>query len=73
MTPIAWMGGSRPRPLLELMMDERTYVSYLFRQQVRTWSEYWFAPVPFEIARIFWKRARYDAHAAYRNQGETHV
>ena len=66
MKPIAWMGGSRPRPLLELSQYERLYVTYLFRQQVRTWSTYWFAPVPGDIARIFWKRARYDAHATYR-------
>ncbi len=68
MKPIAWMGGSRPRPLLELSQYERLYVTYLFRQQVRTWSTYWFAPVPGDIARIFWKRARYDAHATYRGE-----
>lgn len=76
MTPIAWMGGSRPRPLRDLPFDEREYVNYLFRQQMRTWSTYWFAPVPGDIARIFWRRARYDAHAAYRNEqpeGESHV
>jgi hypothetical protein len=63
----AWMGGSRPRPLLELDQDERCYVSFLFRQQMQTWTKYWHAPVPPETARIFWKRARYDAHATYRN------
>ena len=68
MNPTAWMGGSRPRPLLELSQYERLYVTYLFRQQVRTWSTYWFAPVPGDIARIFWKRARYDAHATYRGE-----
>ena len=68
MNPITWMGGSRPRPLLELSQYERLYVTYLFRQQVRTWSTYWFAPVPGDIARIFWKRARYDAHATYRGE-----
>lgn len=70
MTPIAWTGGSRPRPLLELTKGERTYVSYLFRQQMSTWLDFWFAPMPLDVARIFWKRARYDAHATYRNQGE---
>lgn len=69
MTPTAWTGGSRPRPLRDLPFGERQYVSYLFRQQVRTWSTYWFAPVPGDIARIFWRRARYDAHATYRNEG----
>jgi hypothetical protein len=73
MNPTAWMGGSRPHPLSELSQDEREYASYLFRQQMRTWSTYWFAPVPGDIARIFWKRARYDAHATYRNEGESHV
>ena len=68
MNPTAWMGGSRPHPLSELSQDEREYASYLFRQQVRTWSTYWFAPVPGDIARIFWKRARYDAHATYRGE-----
>lgn len=70
MTPAAWMGGSRPCPLLELIKGERTYVSYLFRQQVSTRLDFWFAPMPLDVARIFWKRARYDAHATYRNQGE---
>ncbi len=68
MNPIAWMGGSRPRPLSELSQDEREYACYLFRQQMRTWSSYWFAPVPGDIARIFWKRARYDAQATYRGE-----
>lgn len=70
MTPTAWMGGSRPRPLLELSRDEREYVIYLFRFQVWTWTNYWNDPLPLDLARIFWKRACYDAHATYRNQGE---
>ncbi len=68
MKPIAWMGGSRPRPLLELSMGERLYVTRLFRVQVYTWQEFWSGPVPTDVCRIFWKRARYDAHATYRGE-----
>ncbi len=68
MNPIVWMGGSRPRPLSELSQDEREYASYLFRQQMRTWSTYWSTPASIDVCRIFWKRARYDAHATYRGE-----
>ncbi len=68
MNPVAWMGGSRPRPLLELSQYERLYVTYLFRQQMRTWSGYWSTRAPIDVCRIFWKRARYDAHATYRGE-----
>ena len=71
MTPIAWMGGSRPRPLLELSRNEREYVTYLFQYQVWNWTNYWKEPLPSYLARIFWKRARYDAHATHHNQGKT--
>ena len=68
MNPIDWMGGSRPRPLLELSMGERRYVTRLFREQVDTWLDYWRDSIPMDVCRIFWKRARYDAHATYRNE-----
>jgi hypothetical protein len=70
MNPIAWMGGSRPRPLLELSRGERRYVTRLFREQVDTWLDYWGDSIPMDVCRTFWKRARYDAHATYRNEGE---
>ena len=69
MTPIAWRGGSRPRPLLELSHAERKLVTNLFRSQVYIWQDFWSGPVPTDVCRIFWKRARYDAHATYRNEG----
>jgi len=68
MTPTAWTGGSRPRPLLELSMGERRYVTRLFREQMSAWSGFSLDPVPMTIARVFWKRARYDAHATYRGE-----
>ena len=57
MKPIAWTGGSRPRPLLELSMGERRYVTRLFREQVDTWLDYWGDSIPMDVCRTFWKRA----------------
>lgn len=68
MNPRAWMGGSRPRPLSELSWSERLYVTRLFRDQMNTWIDFWGDLVPMDVARTFWKRARYDAHATYRGE-----
>lgn len=68
----AWMGGSRPNPWLSTSCDERKKTCQLFREQCGYYLEAWgnlLPPSPgshFEMARLFWNRARYDAHASYR-------
>lgn len=63
---IAWTGGCRPRPLSEISTDERATVKRLFREQAEVWTDYWCETLPFDIGRLFWRRARYDAHATFR-------
>lgn len=36
---VAWMGGSRPRPITECSVDEVALVSLLFREQFQTWHD----------------------------------
>lgn len=62
---IAWTGGTRPRPLLEITHTERQIVHLLFREQMEVNRAFWGA-VPFDVARTLWGRARYDAHATMR-------
>lgn len=71
MNTVAWMGGSRPAPLSDISRGERTRVSLLFLAQYREFADYWGEAAEFAVCRIFWKRARYDAHATYRHQGES--
>lgn len=61
----AWTGGSAPRPLPEVSRDERRYISHLFREQCETFRAFW-GDLPGDVRRIFWNRARYDAHATFR-------
>ena len=63
----AWMGGSRPKPIKECSADEVALVSLLFREQFQTWHDYWKDSPSLDVARIFWNRARHDAHATMRN------
>ena len=63
----AWMGGSRPKPIEECSSDEIELVFALFREQYETWHDYWKDPPSFDVARIFWNRARHDAHATFRS------
>ena len=64
----AWMGGDRPAPYSTLSKREKYLVSELFREQMQTYAAYWGSVIP-EVTRVFWKRARYDAHATMRRQG----
>lgn len=64
---VAWMGGSRPKPITECSADEVALVSLLFREQFKTWHDYWKDYPSRDVARIFWNRARYDAHATMRD------
>lgn len=65
---IAWMGGTRPGALATLSAEERQCVKRLFREQCMEWVTYWGEALPMDVARIFYNRARYDAHATYRGK-----
>jgi hypothetical protein len=62
----AWTGGSGPKPLAELAEAERRLVSRVFRRDMLEWAAHWGRAVPLDVARTFWGRARYDAHATLR-------
>lgn len=62
----AWTGGSNPKPLLGLDGDERALVSKLFRDQFILYFTFWKDKPTRDTLRIFWRRARYDAHATFR-------
>ncbi len=66
MTPVAWMGGTRPAPLLTISREERHLVSKLFREQANLYADYWGMRAATDTLRTFWRRARYDAHATIR-------
>ena len=67
--PICWMGGPKPAKWLETRrnaavngMLETLLASDLFRGQCEIYKEHW-GDLPLGVARTFWTRARYDAHA----------
>lgn len=66
---IAWTGGTAPRPIGTVGRDERHAISYLFREQVTTWAGFWGDFPDRPTLRVFWNRARYDAHASFRHAG----
>ena len=49
---VAWMGGSRPKPITECSADEVALVSLLFREQFKTWHDYWKDYPSRDVARI---------------------
>jgi hypothetical protein len=67
---LAWMGGSRPAKLSRIGMLERSTVSNLFREQFDTFRDYWGTAPDADTARLFWNRARHDAHATWRGPDE---
>jgi hypothetical protein len=64
---VVWIGGSRPAPLSTIGAIERSTCSSLFRQQCETFSDYWGTAPDLDTCRIFWRRARHDAHATWRD------
>lgn len=69
MQTVAWMGGSRPNQLSTVSPAEAAKCRELFQEQATIYIQAW-GNLPPEIARLFWKRARYDAHASARAAGE---
>ena len=68
MQSIAWTGGSGPTAPSGITTMEAAYAKALFRSQCNTFRHYWRTRViPYDTMRIFWGRARGDAHATFRN------
>lgn len=77
---VAWTGGSRPRALSTISPGEAATLRALFRKQCATYAGAWGDLLPpsrvcpvsgrpvsrLDMARLFWRHARYDAHATYR-------
>lgn len=68
---IAWTGGSRPNPLSDISRNERAIVRAIFRDSMSEVFSYWgdyrgLNDSELDMARIQWKRARYNAHATFR-------
>lgn len=64
---ICWMGGSRPRKSSQIDLIESATRKFLFREQVQTWRNYWGDSPDWDTLRLFFGRARHDAHATLRN------
>ncbi len=64
---VAWMGGSSPRRWGKLSSMERQLVKAYYIEQHDMWVKFWAEELPREQSRIFWRRARGDAHATMRD------
>lgn len=64
---IAWMGGSRPAKPSQISAKQAGVQKYIFSQHVVTYRGYWHTEPDWETLRLFFKWARYDAHATCRN------
>jgi len=72
MNVIAWTGGSRPAKWSDTAGNERKLTHDIFRASMMEVFAYWgdyrgLNESSLDMARIQWKRARYDAHATLRD------
>lgn len=67
----AWTGGDKPRSYSGVCGKEKNDVSVLFREQARDYAQRWGELPVLGIARLFWRRARYDAHASHDPNHQT--
>jgi hypothetical protein len=63
---IAWTGGCKPAKPSEISAAQASVQKYLFAEQVNTWFNYWHDYPNWDTLKIFFNRARYDAHATFR-------
>ena len=63
----AWTGGSAPHAYGELSEVERALCVLFYSDQVDTWQDYWHEAPDAGLRRLFWDRARADAHATVRS------
>ena len=73
MEPIAWIGGTSPRPFRYVSIAEEMYTFELFWDQCNVFRDYWGEGPDGDVAEIFWGRARYDAHATFRVENHKSV
>lgn len=64
----AWTGGSQPRPINEISEEECFYAMKLFHQQMEAWRSFWGDEPSEGTQRLFFNRARGDAHATFNQQ-----
>jgi len=69
---IAWTGGSKPAALRLISSEERQLTRNIFRAAMAEVRAYWgdyrgLNATALDMARVQWKRARYDAHATLRD------
>jgi len=64
---IAWTGGDRPAMPSQVGPKFAGLQKLLFGEQVETFRGYWGDSPNWDTLRIFFRRARYDAHATLRS------
>ena len=68
---IAWTGGSAPRPVPDISVEEYQYAMELYfadREEFRAyWKDYGLGDEK-EYNDMFWNRARHNAHATFRKR-----
>ena len=64
---IAWTGGTSAPPPSSTPVWVRAYARALFRDAVNTWRRYWGDNPGAAELRTFYKRARADAFATFRD------
>lgn len=65
---VAWMGGSKPNKLSSIDSRERQMVSIFFQEQMYHFIRYWESYPDKDTTRLFWNRARHDAHSSRREE-----
>lgn len=70
---IAWTGGTAPKKLLECSEDEQVLRSFIFKENMKIVFHFWgdyrgLNESCWQMARIQYNRAKYDAHATFRNR-----
>jgi hypothetical protein len=63
---IAWTGGCRPAKPSAIGSKQAGVQKALFGEQVMDFLTYWGDSPNWDTLRIFFRRARYDAHATCR-------
>lgn len=63
---VAWTGGSPPRGIKDISAEEKLLIAEMYHEQIKHWVSFWGDQPPREVLRIFWGRARHDAHATCR-------
>ena len=69
MEHIAWTGGSPPQSILKISNEEYRYAVKLCNASCKAWRDYWGDEPDAGTFTLFWNRARYDAHATFREGG----